>query len=167
MNRISQEGGVSLRIVPDDNIVQSFGHAEARLSRREAVIAESTAQGIKGNHFRPLNIILVELTNMSRTKEFQPIIAKYMQGYAGMERTAHDAERIEYQTTQDMGRYYKEARSVIQQLDYGSPSLWYLHESGEAFYPTFEHYFRAMCETGHMDAYRNNLQRYRDEQYSP
>ncbi|MFC3396685.1 type III effector HopF2 [Brenneria rubrifaciens] len=163
VNRVDREGGVSLRIVPDSDIGQSFGHAETRFPSREAVIAESTAQNAKGNYFRPLNIMLLELSNMSRAAEFKQVRDKFSQGLAGPERTAHDSEKVEYQTALDMGRYYKEAKSVIQSLDYGSPSLWVLDEYEDPRYSTFDAYFRTMCETGHTDAYRNNLQRYIDE----
>ncbi|CPR17003.1 hypothetical protein [Brenneria goodwinii] len=163
MNIIDREGGVALRIVPDGDIQHSFGHAETLIPQREAVIAQSTAQNVKGGHFRPLNIMLVELTNMSRANDFQRVMTKFDQGYCGVERAAHDLEQVEYQTTLNMGQYYKEARSVIQHLDYGTPSLWYLQANGDAYYPTFEHYFRNMCDSGHTDAYRNNLQRTMNE----
>ncbi|MCV9878386.1 hypothetical protein NC803_05940 [Brenneria sp. KBI 447] len=155
MNQIDQQGGVSLRIVPDSNIRQSFGYAEARLGSREVALSESTARDEKGCYYRPLSIMLVELTNISRIKEFQQVNNRFLQGCSSIERAAHDTEKVEYQTTQDMNRYYREARSIIQNLDYGSPNLWYLHENGEMVYPTFEHYFRTMCESGHTDAYRN------------
>ncbi|WP_147247243.1 hypothetical protein [Brenneria salicis] len=78
MNQIDQQGGVALRIVPDSDITQSFGHAETRLHCREAVLAESTARDEKGSNYRPLSIMLVELTNISRIKEFQQVNSRFL-----------------------------------------------------------------------------------------
>lgn len=162
MTKLAGEGPFSIRIIPDENIAHTFGRAETRLRRREAVLSESTANAGAGTHFRPLNIALVELTNLSRAEEFVAVTTALSEGRISALRAAHSMEEVEYQTVRDMACYYREAHDVLQALGYGNPTLWYAHSrAGDCVYPDFETYYRTMVESGHRDAYYNNALRVR------
>ncbi|KPW80132.1 type III effector HopF2 [Pseudomonas cannabina] len=163
MNTVAGEGGVTIRIVPDSEIGHSFGHAATVPATRSIALTETTASNVQGSHYQSLNILLVELSNLSRAKEIAEIRSSFQQGRIGQRRAAHNAERAEYGTIEDMVNYFKEARPVIESLGYGNPSMWYAtHDYGGGIVPvyrSFEDYYATALSSGHTDVHLNNYSR--------
>nr|WP_306600165.1 AvrPphF family type III effector [Pseudomonas amygdali] len=104
MNAVAGEGGVTIRIVPDSEIGHSFGHP----ATRSIALTETTASNVQGSHYQSLNILLFELSNLSRANEIAEIRSSFQQGRIGQRRAAHNAERAEYGTIEDMVKYFTE-----------------------------------------------------------
>ncbi|WP_243787293.1 AvrPphF family type III effector [Pseudomonas amygdali] len=163
MNAVAGEGGVTIRIVPDSEIGHSFGHAATRPATRSVALTETTASNVQGSHYQSLNILLVELSNLSRANKIAEIRSSFQQGRIGQRRAAHNVERAEYGTIADMVKYFTEARPVIESLGYGNPSMWYAaHDYGGRIVPayrSFEDYYATALSSGHTDVHLNNYSR--------
>lgn len=163
MNAVAGEGGVTIRIVPDSEIGHSFGHAVTRPGARFIALTETTASNVQGSHYQSLNILLVELSNLSRANEIAEIRSNFQQGRIGQRRAAHNSELAEYGTIEDMVKYFMEARPVIESLGYGNPSMWYAaHDYGGGIAPvyrSFDDYYAIALSSGHIDVHLNNYSR--------
>lgn len=163
MNAVAGEGGVTIRIVPDSEIGQSFGHAATRPGTRTIALTETTASNVQGSHYQSLNILLVELSNLSRANEIAEIRSGFQQGRIGQRRAAYNAERVEYGTIEDMVKYFTEAQPVIESLGYGNPLMWYAaYDYGGGIVPayrSFEDYYATALSSGHTDVHLNNYSR--------
>ncbi|WP_154609190.1 AvrPphF family type III effector [Pseudomonas syringae] len=150
MNAVAGEGGVTIRIVPDNEIGHSFGHAATIPATRSIALTETTASNVQGSHYQSAN-------------EIAEIRSSFQQGRIGQRRAAHNAERAEYGTIEDMVKYFTEARPVIESLGYGNPSMWYAaHDYGGGIVPayrSFEDYYARALSSGHTDVHLNNYSR--------
>ncbi|SDP95460.1 hypothetical protein SAMN04489708_1841 [Paracidovorax cattleyae] len=171
LNAVAREGGATIRIVADDETGHSYGHAATRIHDRTILLTESTASDIDGNHHQLLNTLLIELTNLGRAADFQQVNADFQQGRIGVARAAHNKERAEYGTIEEMSSYYSEARPEIEAAGYGNPSLWYM--SHDAYtgapspsYHSFEDYYAVARRTGHTDVHRDFFSKWKNSMES-
>ncbi|SDE71254.1 hypothetical protein SAMN05192589_1273 [Paracidovorax valerianellae] len=171
LDTVAREGGATIHIVADDETGHSYGHAATRVSDRTILLTESTASDIDGNHHQLLNTLLIELTNLGRATDFQQVNVEFAQGKIGVARAAHNKERVEYGTIEEMSRYYSEARPEIEAAGYGNPSLWYV--ASDAYtgvpspsYQSFEDYYAVARNSGHTDVYTDFYTRWKNSMES-
>ena len=167
LNKITQQGGASIYIVPDNEIRNSYGHAETGVATRSIRIGENAISAIEGHSYRALNTCLIELTNLSRADSFERVHHSYLAGRTSIESAARESERVEYGTIEDMTKYYQEAQQGINNLGYGEPGLWYMStdpatQHTQPGYRSFDSYFVHARRTGHTDAYRQYFRQIAD-----
>ena len=163
LNKLAEQGGAFLYIVPDDQIHNSYGHAETIPSTRSIRIGENAIADIEGHGYHQLNTCLIELTNLSNIDSFARVRQSFLAGNTSVERAAKESEKAEYGTIKDMMKYYEEAQEGIADLGYGNPSLWYMSTDPETQqiqpgYRSFDDYYLNAQRTGHTDVYLQNYQ---------
>ena len=159
---VAQQGGTSIYAVPDDQICNSYGHAETEPETRTIRLGETALSNLDGHSYQRLNTALIELTNLSRAEAFMRVRQTFVEGRSGVGRAAHEFERTEYGTIEQMMKYYKEAREEITQLGYGNPLLWSMTTDPHTqrlkpAYESFDDYYVTARQTGHTDAYEQSL----------